>query len=160
MKKILVAYFSVSGRTRQVAQKLAKCINADLYEIIPAEPYTDNDIDWRSNKENRASIEMKDKFSRPKIANGVQDMAKYDKIYLGFPIWWYVAPRIVNTFLESYNMFGKVIVPFGTSGGSGLGKTNLILSPSCEGAILKDGRVFSPDVDETTLKEWAMKVIN
>lgn len=129
MSKKLVAYFSASGITAGVAKKLAKEANADIYEIKPAVPYTKADLNWQ-DKNSRSSIEMSDHNSRPEIADKKADISKYDTIYLGFPIWWYIAPTIINTFLESYDFSGKKIILFATSGGSGFGKTvqNLQLS--------------------------------
>ena len=122
MNKSLVAYFSASGVTKGVAVKLAKVINGDLYEIKPEQPYTSDDLNWM-NKNSRSSIEMKDKSSRPAISGRIDNMEDYDIVYIGFPIWWYVAPTIINTFLESYDFSGKTVIPFATSGGSGLGNT-------------------------------------
>ena len=129
MSKKLVAYFSASGVTAGVAKKLAKEANADIYEIKPAVPYTKADLNWQ-DKNSRSSIEMSDHNSRPEIADKNADISKYDTIYLGFPIWWYIAPTIINTFLESYDFSGKKIILFATSGSSGFGKTvqNLQLS--------------------------------
>lgn len=129
MSKKLVAYFSASGITAGVAKKLAKEANADIYEIKPSVPYTKADLNWQ-DKNSRSSIEMSDHNSRPEIADKNADISKYDTIYLGFPIWWYIAPTIINTFLESYDFSGKKIILFATSGGSGFGKTvqNLQLS--------------------------------
>lgn len=158
MSKILVTYFSASGRTKKLAQKLAECVGGDLHEIVPKEAYTRADLNW-TDKNSRSSVEMSDEHSRPEIVDIVQDMSEYDVVYVGFPIWWYVAPRIVNTFLETYDMSGKVVVPFATSGGSGMGNTNEKLEASCKGAILKEGRVFRPSVDGDTLKEWVMEVM-
>lgn len=154
MRKKLVAYFSASGVTAKVAKTLASAIDADLHEIIPTEPYTAADLDWR-DKESRSTIEMSNKSIRPSIANKVANMEQYDIIYLGFPIWWYVAPTIINTFLESYDLTGKTIIPFATSGGSGMGNTNAELAPSCPGAHLKEGKRFSASASTNELKSWA-----
>ena len=153
--KTLVAYFSVSGVTEKLAKNLAKAINADLFEIAPAVPYTDKDLDW-TDKTSRSTVEMKDLSSRPEIAKTI-NVDAYDKIFVGFPIWWYVAPTIINTFLESVNLSGKTVIPFATSGGSGMGKTNEYLKPSCKNAILKEGKRFSSSASEKDLKEWAEK---
>ena len=128
--KTLVAYFSCSGTTQKVAQKIAQTIDADLYEIKPAVPYTSADLNW-NDKNSRSTLEMKDKTSRPVVADRVANMEQYDVVFVGFPIWWYVAPNIIQTFLESYDFSGKKIVPFATSGGSGTGKTDDYLKPSC-----------------------------
>lgn len=122
MKKALVAYFSASGTTATTAEKLAKAANADLFEIKPLHPYTAADLDW-TNKNSRSTVEMNDPSSRPEISEKCENMADYDVVFVGFPIWWYVAPTIIDTFLESYDFGGKTIIPFATSGGSGLGKT-------------------------------------
>ena len=138
MSKVLVAFFSASGVTKKVASKLASVLNADLHEIIPEKPYSKEDLDW-TNENSRSTIEMKkDKSIRPAIANKVDNMEQYDVVYIGFPIWWYIAPTIINTFLEQYNLTGKKIIPFATSGISGMGNTNKELRPSCVGAELLD----------------------
>ena len=156
MKK-LVAYFSASGVTAKLAKTLAVSVEADLHEIIPVQAYTSADLDW-TNKKSRSSIEMKDKTFRPAVANKVDHMEQYDVIYIGFPIWWYVAPTIINTFLEQYDLTGKTIIPFATSGSSGMGNTNAELSPSCKGAILKNGKRFSADASQEDLKSWSEAV--
>lgn len=153
MSKVLVAYFSATKVTEKVARRLAVVAGADLHEIKPLKPYTSEDLDWL-NKESRSSIEMNNKAMRPAVANKVENMDEYDTIYLGFPIWWYVAPTIINTFLEQYNMTGKKIIPFATSGSSGMGTTNAELADSCKGAVLKEGRRFSKGVTEEELKSW------
>lgn len=117
--KTLVAYFSCSGETKKVAIGISKLVNGDIYEIEPEIPYTSKDLDWQ-DKKSRSTIEMEDKDSRPKIKNKLDNMDEYSTIYLGFPIWWYVAPRIINTFLESYDLSNKKIVLFCTSGGSSI----------------------------------------
>lgn len=138
MSRILVTFFSASGVTKKVASKLASVLNADLHEIVPKKPYSKEDLDW-TNEKSRSTIEMKkDKSIRPAIANKVENMEQYDVIYIGFPIWWYIAPTIINTFLEQYNLTGKKIIPFATSGISGMGNTNKELRPSCVGAELLD----------------------
>ncbi len=141
MAKSLVAYFSATGTTRKVAEKVALVKGADLYEIKPEVPYTKEDLDW-TDKNSRSSVEMSNHASRPAVRGRVDNMDEYDVIYVGFPIWWYVAPTIINTFLESYDLTGKTVVPFATSGGSAMGKTNEALAPSCKGAILKEGKRF------------------
>lgn len=153
MSKILVAYFSASGVTAKTAERLAKAAGADLYEIKPEIPYTQADLDW-TNKKSRSSVEMSDPKSRPAIAGKVSGMESYDTIFVGFPIWWYVAPTIINTFLESYDLTGKTIIPFATSGGSGMGKTNEKLLPSCQGAALLQGKMLNGRVSENELKKW------
>lgn len=154
MSKKLVAYFSASGVTAKMAERLSESIGADLHEITPKVRYTDADLDWR-DKTSRSSIEMSNPASRPEIERIRDNMQDYDTIYLGFPIWWYIAPTIINTFLESYDLTGKTIVPFATSGGSGMGKTNELLLPSCPGAILAEGCVFKADISKQELVSWA-----
>ena len=119
MNKVLTAYFSASGVTARVAREISEAVGSDLYEIAPKEPYTESDLDWR-DENSRSSVEMKDSACRPEIAVPVKDMDTYDTVFLGFPIWWYVEPRIVDTFLESYDFSGKKVIPFATSGGSGI----------------------------------------
>ena len=155
-KKVLVAYFSASGVTAGVADKLSKAIGADLFEIKPAEPYTNADLDW-TNKKSRSSVEMADKNSRPAIANKVADMSKYDVIFVGFPIWWYREPSIIDTFMESYDFSGKQVVPFATSGGSGMGNSGSIMQKLAPKAKVDSGKRFSSGVSESDLKTWAEK---
>lgn len=157
MSKKLVAYFSTSGTTAKIAKELASVVLADLHEIIPQEKYTSADLDW-TNKKSRSSIEMNDKNFRPAIANKVENMAEYDIIYVGFPIWWYVAPTIINSFLESYDLSGKTVIPFATSGGSDMGNTNAELEASCKGAILKNGKRFSVNATKNQLTAWSKTV--
>lgn len=152
-KKSLVAYFSASGVTAKAAKVLAEVTGADLYEIKPEKPYTPEDLNW-NDKKSRSSLEMNDKTSRPGIAEKVADMEQYQTVFVGFPIWWYVAPTIINTFLESYDFSGKTVVPFATSGGSGMGKTNAGLAPSCPGAVLLDGRILNGLQSQSDLKAW------
>ncbi|MBR6393986.1 MAG: NAD(P)H-dependent oxidoreductase [Ruminococcus sp.] len=140
MKKKLVAYFSASGKTARLANDLAKAAGADLYEICPAVPYTSADLNWQ-NKQSRSSIEMSDHSSRPALADTNADIAAYDTIYIGFPVWWYIAPTIINTFLESYDFSGKKIILFATSGGSGFGKAVQNLQPSAPNAEIIEGKV-------------------
>lgn len=154
MGKTLVAYFSASGVTKKMAEKLAKGIGADLFEILPEVPYTDADLNWQ-DKQSRSSLETKDPASRPAVAENVKDMEQYDRIFVGFPIWWYVAPHIINTFLEQYDLAGKKIIPFATSGSSGMGKTNDHLKNSVPGAVLLNGRRFDRNASESELTDWA-----
>ena len=121
MKKVLVAYFSASGVTKSAAEQLAAVAGADLHEIKPAQPYTDADLDWH-DKQSRSTVEMKDKNSRPAITDKLANMQDYDVVYVGFPIWWYTAPTIINTFMEAYDFKGKTVIPFATSGGSSIKK--------------------------------------
>jgi len=141
MAKKLVAYFSASGVTRKAAERLAKEKGADLFEIRPVEPYTEADLDW-TNKKSRSTLEMTDKSSRVEIAEKVSDMKQYDEIFLGFPIWWGVAPHIINSFLEQYDLTGKILSPFATSGGSGYGRSNKELEASAPGAKFNPGKML------------------
>ena len=153
MSNKLVAYFSASGVTAKVAETLAEAIGADIFEIEPKVPYTKADLNWMDKKA-RSTIEMNDPASRPEIAVKRDNMKDYDTIFVGFPIWWYVAPTIINTFLESYDLTGKIIIPFATSGGSGMGKTNERLAPSCKGAKLLGGKVFKHNAGHKELAAW------
>ena len=154
MKKALVSYFSASGVTAKAAKSLAVAIGADLYEIKPAVPYTRADLDW-TNKRSRSSVEMQDSASRPALADTDAPIEAYDVIFVGFPIWWYIAPTIINSFLESYDFAGKTIVLFATSGGSGFGKTVASLqgSVSPETKIL-EGRLLNGKLSDGELKAW------
>lgn len=154
MGRKLVAYFSASGTTARLAEALAEAIGADLFEIKPEIPYTRTDLNWQ-NAGSRSSVEMKKPASRPAIAAGRDNIAEYDTIFVGFPIWWYVAPTIINTFLESCDLTGKTIIPFATSGGSGMGRINEALAPSCPGARLLQGRVFRGNAKKAELAAWA-----
>lgn len=158
MSKQLVVYFSASGVTAKVARALAESIDADIYEIEPAIPYTKADLDWM-DKKSRSTIEMNDPSSRPAVRSKLDGMESYDEVFVGFPIWWYVAPTIINTFLEGYDMSGKTIIPFATSGGSGMGKTNEKLAPSCPNAKLLEGRVFKQNISKAELSAWADGII-
>lgn len=153
MKK-LVAFFSASGTTKALAERLAKVAGADLVEIKPTVPYTRADLDW-TNKNSRSTLEMKDPASRPEMQKITVNPGEYDTVYLGFPIWWYVAPTIINTFLESYDFSGKTVVLFATSGGSGMGETLKKLAPSCPNAKLIEGKVFRRSTGREQLAAWA-----
>lgn len=153
MKKALVAYFSASGNTAKAAKTLAKAAAAALYEIKPAVAYTRADLNWM-DKTSRSSVEMADKQSRPALADTDAPVADCDVIFLGFPIWWYVAPTIINTFLESYDFSGKTIVLFATSGGSGLGQSADGLRSSAPGARIVNGRMMNGHLSEANLKNW------
>lgn len=154
MSKVLVAYFSASGVTARLAERLSKAIGADLHEIQPEVPYTEADLNWM-DKKSRSSVEMNDKSFRPAVANKVENMEQYQVIFTAFPIWWYVAPTIVNSFLEQYDLTGKTIVPLATSGSSGMGNTNRELEDSCPGADLKEGKRFPADASVEEIKAWA-----
>lgn len=151
-KKTLVAYFSATGTTMEAASKLAKVANADLHEIIPEVPYTPADLNWR-DKSSRSTVEMENKSSRPAIANRVENMEQYDTVFVGYPIWWYIAPTIINTFLEQYDLTGKTVVPFFTSGGSGAGQTMKYLKPSAPGANWVDPKNLNY-MGEAEMKNW------
>lgn len=154
MSKSLVAYFSASGVTKKVATKLASAIGADIFEIVPKELYTSADLNWM-DKKSRSSVEMNDRNSRPEIASAVDDMSKYDKVYVGFPVWWYREPSIIDTFMESYDFAGKTVIPFCTSGGSGLGDSAKNMQALASGVKVIDGKKFSSGVSEEELKKWA-----
>lgn len=151
--KTLVAYFSASGVTANVAKLLAEAAGADLFEIKPAVPYTNADLNWM-DKKSRSTVEMQDKRSRPAIAAPCSNLADYDTIFVGFPIWWYVAPTIINTFLESGDFSGKKIVLFATSGGSGFGKTVANLKDSAPGATIVEGKLLNGTQSVAGLKSW------
>ena len=151
-KKTLVAYFSATGTTMEAATKLAKVANADLHEILPEARYTSADLNWH-DKNSRSSVEMADKSSRPAIANKVENMDQFDTVFVGFPIWWYIAPTIINTFLEQYDLTGKTIVPFFTSGGSGAGETLNYLKPSAPNANWKEPKSLN-NMGEAEMKTW------
>ncbi len=152
MSRKLVAYFSASGVTKAVAERLAKAAGADLFEIRPAVPYTRADLDW-TNKKSRSSLEMSDPDSRPEIACRLSNMADYDTVFIGFPIWWYVAPSIIHTFVESYDFSGKTLIPFATSGGSGMGRTVEVLQSLCPAANWESGRMLN-HVSDAALETW------
>ncbi len=159
MSKILVAYFSASGVTKKAAENLAQAAGADLYEIRPAVPYTRADLDWM-DKKSRSSVEMNDKSSRPAIADTNAEIPQYNTIFLGFPIWWYMAPTIVNSFLESYDFSGKRIILFATSGGSGFGKTAAGLkgSVAADTAIV-EGKILNGVNSVDSLRKWVETIL-
>lgn len=152
MSKKLVAYFSASGVTAKVAGKLASALEADSYEIKPEVKYTKADLNWM-NKKSRSSVEMNDKSIRPVIITGDVDVSDYDTIYLGFPIWWYVAPTVINTFLEAYDFTGKKIVLFATAGSSGFGNTRVELQPSAPGAEIVEKKVLTGSITDKKIQE-------
>ena len=152
--KTLVAFFSASGRTAKAAGKLANLLGADIYEIRPQEPYTKADLNWM-NKKSRSSAEMKDGSCRPAIVTGDVAISQYDAVCLGFPIWWYTAPRVIQTFLEAYDFSGKTVVLFATSGSSGFGKTADDLRPSAPGANIKEGSVLSGILTDGKIRSLA-----
>lgn len=153
MKKTLVAYFSASGVTERAAKEIAGAVDADLYEILPTQPYTDADLDW-TDKKSRSTAEMNDPACRPEIAGTVENMEQYDTVFVGFPIWWYVEPRIVDTFLESYDFSGKTVIPFATSGGSGIGGAEKSLREHCPKANWKQGKLVNSGA-----AAWAKSVL-
>ena len=154
--KALVAYFSATGTTKGVAERLASAIGADLHEIAPASPYTAADLDWR-DKTSRSTLEMADRSSRPAIAAPAPDLGAYGIVYIGFPIWWYREPSIIDTFVESNAaaLAGKILVPFATSGGSGMGDSTANLQALAPGASVKEGRRFRASASAEDLKAWA-----
>jgi len=156
MSKKLVAYFSASGTTAAVAENLAKAAGADLYEIKPAVAYTRADLNWQ-DKNSRSSLEMRDKSSRPELADTNANIAEYDTIFVGFPVWWYVAPTIINSFLEAYDFSGKKVVLFATSGGSGFGKAVSGLQPSAPKAEIVEGEILNGRPNGAKLKAFADK---
>ena len=153
MSKKLVAYFSASGTTAAVAKTLAEAAGASLYEIKPQVPYTRADLDW-TNKKSRSSVEMNNRSFRPPLDGRDAHVEDYDTIFLGFPIWWYTAPSIINTFLESYDFTGKTIILFATSGGSGLGGTASDLKASAPGAVIRDGKLLNGRQTRESLATW------
>lgn len=158
MKKVLVAYFSASGVTAKVAEKLAIAAEADLFEIVAAAPYSDADLDWR-NKNSRSSLEMNDRSSRPDIASRIENISQYDTVFVGFPVWWYREPSIIDTFMEQYDFSGKRIVPFATSGSSGIGDAAENMQALAKGAQVVSGRRFPSNVAIEDLKAWTEVVL-
>ena len=154
MAKALVTYFSASGVTASVAEKLANAIGADLFEIRPEVPYTRADLNWM-DKKSRSTIEMNDRACRPAIADKVADMAQYDAVFVGFPVWWYREPSIIDTFMEAYDFAGKTVVPFCTSGGSGLGEAGDNMQKLAPGSKVVSGKRFRGGVSADELRKWA-----
>lgn len=154
MSKALVAYFSASGTTARVAKNLASATGADLFEIAPEVPYTTADLNWR-DKHSRTTLEKNDEGSRPALARTPGDLAAYDTVFVGFPIWWYVEPRIVDTFLESADLTGKTVVPFATSGGSGLGQAPKRMQSLAPDARVLTGKVLNGNPSAASLRSWA-----
>ena len=150
----LVAYFSAGGVTAKVARKLADGTGADLFEIKPEIPYTADDLNWRNSK-SRSSIEMEDRSSRPAIAEKLDNMADYDVVFVGFPVWWYREPSIIDTFMEQYDFTGKTVIPFATSGSSGIGDSGRNMQELAKGAVVVEGKRFSALVTENKLAAWA-----
>ena len=152
MKKVLVAFFSATGITKAAAQQLAEVTGGTLHEIQPKQPYTNADLDW-TNKESRSSLEMQDKASRPAITNKIDNMTDFDVVYVGFPIWWYTAPTIINTFMEAYDFKGKTIIPFATSGGSTINKACEDLKSTYPQVTWKEGKLLN-NVSKEELESW------
>lgn len=157
MTKTLVAYFSASGTTMDVANHLARVTDSDLFAIVPANPYTSADLNWR-DKQSRSTREAADPSCRPAITSRVEHIEDYDTIFLGFPIWWYVTPAIINTFLESHDLTGKTVVLFATSGGSGMGKTASVLRASAPGAKIVDGGILN-NASNASLEKFAARYL-
>ena len=151
-KKVLVVYFSATGTTRQVAKQIAKIADADICEIIPTKPYSSADLDW-TNKQSRSSLEMNDLKARPAIKPFSVDMSKYDFVFLGYPIWWDLAPRAVNTFIETTNLAGKTVIPFATSGGSSIGNSVAVLKQSYPNIKWQSGKLLNR-VSEKEIETW------
>ena len=153
-KKVLVAYFSATGTTEKLANKLAKVTNADLFKITPEQPYTADDLNWM-DKQSRSSVEMNDKNCRPAISSKIEDISKYDIIFVGFPVWWYREPSIIDTFMESYDFTGKTVIPFATSGGSPIGDSGKNMQQLAPKAKVYAGKCFSVTISEDELLNWA-----
>ena len=157
-KNVLVAVFSASGVTRKVGEEIARIAGADFYEIVPKQIYSAADLDWM-NKKSRSSVEMNDPSARPEIGSDALDMASYDTVIVGFPIWWGVAPRIIDTFLESYDFSGKKIIPFCTSGGSGVGRSDTALHKDVSGSVKWEKGVQINRPDEAKIRRWLKDVL-
>lgn len=157
MPKTLVAYFSATGTTKRAAEKIAEAANADLYEIQPAKPYTAADLNWH-NEQSRSSLEMNNESCRPEIAENDVSIASYDAIFVGFPVWWYIEPRIIDTFLEAHDFTGKNVIPFATSGGSGLGEAPQRMRMAAKGATVLNGKVLSADISQKEIQRWLDQV--
>ena len=158
MKKSLVAYFSASGVTAQLAKRLAQSIGADTFEIVPQVLYTQADLDW-TDKKSRSTLEMKDKTCRPPLAHPVPDLGKYEVIFVGFPVWWYRQPSIIDTFIEACRFNGQTVVPFATSGGSGLGDAAKNIQALAPQAVVKEGKLWSRGAGDLELKPWAQEYL-
>ena len=154
--KVLIAYFSATGTTAGAAEKLSKVTGGELYEITPAQPYTNADLNW-NNKQSRSSLEMNDPKSRPAIRKSSIDIADYDVIFVGYPIWWNLAPRIINTFIESYHLKNKTIILFATSGSSSITNSMATLKKSYPDLIWKEGKLLN-GMNENDIREWISKL--
>lgn len=158
MSKALVAYFSASGVTKRVAENLAKAASADLFEIIPEQIYSNADLNWQ-DKQSRSSVEMNDRSSRPAISSKIEDIKQYSHVFVGFPVWWYREPSIIDTFMESYDWNGITVIPFCTSGGSGIGDAGKNMQALGKGARVIEGKRLSGNASETELKAWADQIL-
>ena len=158
MSKALVAYFSASGVTKRAAENLAKAAGADLFEIVPEKIYTSADLNWQ-DKQSRSSVEMNDRNSRPAISSRIEDIKQYSHVFVGFPVWWYREPSIIDTFMESYEWNGITVIPFCTSGGSGLGDAGKNMQALAKGAKVISGKRLSGSVSESELKSWTDQVL-
>ena len=156
MSKVLVAYFSASGVTKKLAEKLAGATGGDLFEIVPEKLYTKSDLNWM-NPKSRSSVEMKDRSCRPVIASKVEDMSSYDAVFIGFPVWWYREPSIIDTFAESYDFSGKTIIPFATSGSSGIGSSGDNIGALAKGAKVASGERLKASTSVEELRVWTSK---
>ena len=156
MSKTLVAYFSASGVTKKLAENLASAIGADIYEIEPQVKYTRADLNWM-DKKSRSTVEMNDLSARPAIGTRVENMEQYEVVFVGFPIWWYREPSIIDTFMEAYDFTGKTVIPFATSGGSGMGDSSRIMQKLAGGAKVAEGRRFTARASAEELGSWASK---
>ena len=158
MSKVLVAYFSASGVTKKVAEKLAKAAGADLFEIVPEQIYTNADLNWM-DKKSRSSVEMNDRSSRPAISSKVENITQYSYVFVGFPVWWYREPSIIDTFMESYEWNGITVIPFATSGGSGLGDSGKNMEALGKGSKVLAGKKLSSGVSESELSAWINEIV-
>lgn len=158
MSKVLIAYFSASGVTKKLAETLSEATGGDLFEIVPEQPYTKADLNWM-NPKSRSSVEMKDRSSRPAISSKVEDMLSYDTVFVGFPVWWYREPSIIDTFVESYDLSGKTVIPFATSGSSGIGPSGENIASISNAAKVEAGERFKANAKADELRQWAQKWI-
>ena len=156
MSKALVTYFSASGVTAKLAKRLAEAVGADMFEIKPETPYTNADLNWQ-NSQSRSSVEMNDRASRPAIAEKIADMARYSVVFVGFPVWWYREPSIIDTFMEAYDFSGKTVVPFATSGMSGIGDSGKNMQALAPGAKVDAGKRFDANASEKELADWGSR---
>ena len=157
MNKVLVAYFSATGTTKKVAEKLAKATGGNLFEIKPQVEYTSEDLNW-NDKKSRSSVEMNDEFSRPEIENVVENIDDYDTVFVGFPVWWYIPPRIIQTFVEKHNMSGKRIIAFATSGGSGIKGSTDFLKKNYSDLNIIEGKRFGWNESLESIGAWVEKI--